>query len=59
MKKKTLISIFASIIALILVIIVTCVTVKQVEQPKDVTTATMEFQGVAVGVTFTTELATL
>lgn len=41
MKKKTLISIIACVIALVLVIIGTCVTMKhQSEQPKDVTMAT-------------------
>lgn len=58
MKKKTLISIIACVIALVLVIIGTCVTMKhQLEQPKDVTTVTMQSY-VAVGADMDSEQAT-
>ena len=59
MKKKTLISIIACVIALVLVIIGTCVTVKhQLEQPKDVTTVTLQSY-VAVGADMDSEQATV
>lgn len=58
MKKKTLISIIACVIALVLVIIGTCVAMKhQLEQPKDVTTVTMQSY-VAVGADMDSEQAT-
>lgn len=58
MKKKTLISIIACVIALVLVVIGTCVTMKhQIEQPKDVTTATLNTR-VAVGADMDSEQAT-
>ncbi len=59
MKKKTLISIIACVIALVLVIIGTCVTVKhQLEQPKDVTTVTLQSY-VAVGADMDSEQASV
>ena len=59
MKKKTLISIIACVIALVLVVIGTCVTVKhQLEQPKDVTTVTLQ-SFVAVGADMDSEQATV
>ena len=59
MKKKTLISIIACVIALVLVIIGTCVTMKhQLEQPKDVTTVTLQSY-VAVGADMDSEQATV
>ena len=59
MKKKTLISIIACVIALVLVIIGTCVTVKhQLEQPKDVTTVTLQSY-VAVGTDMDSEQASV
>ena len=59
MKKKTLISIIACVIALVLVVIGTCVTVKhQLEQPKDVTTVTLQSY-VAVGADMDSEQATV
>lgn len=59
MKKKTLISIIACVIALVLVVIGTCVTVKhQLEQPKDVTTVTLQSY-VAVGADMDSEQASV
>lgn len=59
MKKKTLISIIACVIALVLVTIGTCVTMKhQLEQPKDVTTVTLQ-SFVAVGADMDSEQATV
>jgi hypothetical protein len=60
MKKKTLISIIACIIALVLTIITTCVVVKsQFDQPKDVTTVVRDTYIAPVGADKASEQVTL